>query len=865
MNEFLKHINNIIFLKRNFLLALTVVTLVVFHIPIEHFLSNTVVQYVFSDVKSTWINDVVFGLISIATFFYVSLRFRRYNPSNNILSILIVITIIYSIYRFVYPIWTFTKFSFSSNIAYSDVLIFISILNLLLLIQGKTKKRSTGKNSFFDDEPIGKTKDDELGYTPYANLLAEKISSSHFEKAFAIGINGKWGLGKTSFIQLLKGKLQGENIIEVNFNPWNSHSPKAIIQDFFDTVQEVIRPYHSSLSRLLISYSNKLVSLNDNTITQTIQTSVTALTGFESLNSLFKDINNVLSKIDKKIIVYIDDLDRLDNEEIVEVIRLIRNNANFYNTFFIVAYDRNYVVNALKNHNQYRQEQFLEKIFQIEITLPYFKSDILRYKLAEKLKQKFPQDFHSTIDEEVIGSPSIVPVFLNEWLGNMRDVTRLANALVLNLSKLNGEVVFNDFLRLEILRLKYPAVYEQLFKKTSVFLEPFGNSGKEHHYQLKNIEKLEKESLKDTEFKNCKTNLELYLFRNYVDMSVPINEIDKIVNFINGIFEGGLSYSFYSRSHLSVIYPSKFNRYFAYNLLEGSLSEIEFSRARTLNQLDFNKKISEWVSANLEFELKNRFSEINAFDNSEDFEKVIRAIFHLANQSTLNPNFFQRNLVGYDGKDLLDKLSNYDNKLAIRYYGEQDGATKLKAFVKSLFLEAKEPYSFEADFIRHANREFSDSFPLNKEELAAIVLDYFKNYCSTKDKLDGNVWSLFHCNRKTEWVSVGGNSYQKQESMPDEVIQTMKDFVINKDLNGFLLALIDFEPFDQKKVSISNFATTLFGSWTDFKQIIEEQSENKWTYLKEFKQLLSAYEEKSYSQYVDFKFEIIPIAQRLRQ
>src|SRR5690606_16329262 len=136
-----------------------------------------------------------------------------------------------------------------------------------------------------------------------------------------------------------------------------------------------------------------------------------------------------------------------DNEEIVEVIRLIRNNANFYNTFFIVAYDRNYVVNALKNHNQYRQEQFLEKIFQIEITLPYFKSDILRYKLAEKLKQKFPQDFHSTIDEEVIGSPSIVPVFLNEWLGSMRDVTRLANALVLNLSKLNGEVVFNDFLR----------------------------------------------------------------------------------------------------------------------------------------------------------------------------------------------------------------------------------------------------------------------------------------------------------------------------------------------------------------------------------------------------------------------------------
>ena len=473
--KFIESINNMIFQRQKLLFALGITLMLILHKPIELLLTNTTVKYALSYVESVWYNDIVFGLLVIAAIIFVLYRFRLYNPSKNILIILSLITFIYCIYRFFYVFWDFTPFAFSSIFKYTDVLIVITASNLLLLIKCKVTERKNGKNSFFDDEPIGKTKIDELGYTAYSELLASKLISSHFTKSFAIGINGKWGLGKTSFIDLLKRKLSDDDIIEINFNPWNSNSPKAIIQDFFETVQEAIRPYHSSLSRLLISYSNKLVSLNDNTVTQTIQTSVSALTGFDSLNSLFEDINGALSKIDKKIIVYIDDLDRLDKDEIVEVIRLIRNTANFHNTFFIVAYDRDYVVNALKSHNPYKQEQFLEKIFQIEVLLPYFKKDVFRYKLAEKLKQKFPNGFHKIIDEEIIGSPSVVPVFLNEWLESMRDVTRLANALILNLSKLKGEVVFNDFLRLELLRVKYPSVYELLYKKTDTYLEAFGN------------------------------------------------------------------------------------------------------------------------------------------------------------------------------------------------------------------------------------------------------------------------------------------------------------------------------------------------------------------------------------------------------
>lgn len=61
----------------------------------------------------------------------------------------------------------------------------------------------------------------------------------------------------------------------------------------------------------------------------------------------------------------------------MEVLSLIRNSANFSNTIFIVAYDRNYLVSALEKVNNYHPHAYLEKIFQLELPLPQFERDII--------------------------------------------------------------------------------------------------------------------------------------------------------------------------------------------------------------------------------------------------------------------------------------------------------------------------------------------------------------------------------------------------------------------------------------------------------------------------------------------------------
>jgi len=115
----------------------------------------------------------------------------------------------------------------------------------------------------------------------------------------------------------------------------------------------------------------------------------------------------------------------------------------------------------------------------------------------------------------------------------MRDVTRLTNSLLLNLNKLIGEVELFDFLRLELLRLKYPSVYILLFTRTEEFLESTKGNNHEYTLQLKSLG--DKKDI-NPEFNFCNSQLEMFIHQNFNSLSVPINEVTKIIHLIDNIF-----------------------------------------------------------------------------------------------------------------------------------------------------------------------------------------------------------------------------------------------------------------------------------------------------------------------------------------
>lgn len=837
---------------------------IIFHKPIEHLLSQYVVTSLLSTVESTWVNDSVFFITAA---FIISRIFTRsiFPISRLFWTLSVLICILYLYYRIMDNEFIMTDFSFAPWLKYADILLLFVGIGLYRSLKGsKSSEYKRDKQAFDDDSSIGCDGADLLGYMPYANNLAKKILCSDFGKSFAIGINGKWGLGKTSFVDLLKRSIGNRNeVISIDFNPWNSQTPQAIIKDFFNTIEERIREEDPEISNQLVNYANKLMAINDSRFSKTLQSSVSLLFGYDSLNSLHKTINDSLEKLGKKIVVYIDDIDRLDKNEIVEVIRLIRNTADFFNTCFIVCYDKQYITEALKDQNPYNHGQFLEKIFQIEITLPHFKKEVLRKVLSEKLKKFLPEGVHNEIDHALYGGALVAPAQILDWLDSIRDVTRLSNAILLNLTPLLGEVDVRDFINLELLHLKYPGVYQLLFRDRQTFfqvvIDQGGNIRKYGLIAAKDLRIHEGFSEKE---KNEKY-LKVFLSKNWEEMHLPQNEVDKVFTFIQDIFQDAVGYHYPKGRFMSVVNVDKFDRYFSYSLSDEDLSDIEFKESLTLEQSALKRKIDQWVTNGLGEQLQDRFKEIKQFRSLEEFEKVIRAIFYLANRPS-GGNRYQHT-IGYDGDRLIEMIGGYQNNSGV-LYANAGGKDALGRFIKQVFEEADMPFYYESQFVRLANRTLVDGaiFPLTRDELKQISIGYLEKYYKEYQKIDQRLLDLFWDCEQTKFLSSGNGGYSDEKYYPDDICSIMRE-IINKELNEFIYLMIDAEPLNQETFAISGGVTIIFGSWEKFKEYINGEKDTKWSYLKEFKELFTALEATGFKKYINFKFYTIPIDNKLRR
>ncbi|WP_051080461.1 P-loop NTPase fold protein [Fusobacterium russii] len=87
---------------------------------------------------------------------------------------------------------------------------------------------------FYSEKAIVSKEKDLLDRANVACDLAKEIEYYKNKDSLTIGIIGKWGSGKTSFINMVLENFEGDgNYIVVKFNPWNISSRKQLISDFF--------------------------------------------------------------------------------------------------------------------------------------------------------------------------------------------------------------------------------------------------------------------------------------------------------------------------------------------------------------------------------------------------------------------------------------------------------------------------------------------------------------------------------------------------------------------------------------------------------------------------------------------------------
>ena len=103
-----------------------------------------------------------------------------------------------------------------------------------------------------------------------------------------------------------------------------------------------------------------------------------------TLRELRGDIARRLALLNRKVIVIIDDVDRLETAEAREVFRLIRAVADFPNTTYIVAFDREPIEFEVSKRDGIARS-YLDKIIQVPIFLPEPETVDLKRMLTEAL------------------------------------------------------------------------------------------------------------------------------------------------------------------------------------------------------------------------------------------------------------------------------------------------------------------------------------------------------------------------------------------------------------------------------------------------------------------------------------------------
>jgi predicted KAP-like P-loop ATPase len=340
------------------------------------------------------------------------------------------------------------------------------------------------------DNPIRHSADDALGRAAAAQSFAHQILRLDASEGVVVGVLGPWGSGKTSFVNIARPEFERNSVQILEFNPWMFSGAEQLVESFFIELaaQLRIRPGLADLGQDLADYGESFSGMGWLPFVGSwIERGRGAIKILAKLLERRKQgvassrakLEKALSKLDKPILVFIDDIDRLSTSEIRHVFKLVRLTASFPNMIYLVAFDRQRVEDALAEVGV-PGRTYLEKILQIALDLPAIPIQVLSRQITSAVDAALagiekPGPFHDQV------WPDVFAEVVRPLIRNMRDVRRYAAAVRGTVAALDGQIALEDVLALEAVRVFLPDVFARFhdsvegLTKTSGF--PSGDRG----------------------------------------------------------------------------------------------------------------------------------------------------------------------------------------------------------------------------------------------------------------------------------------------------------------------------------------------------------------------------------------------------
>lgn len=365
------------------------------------------------------------------------------------------------------------------------ILLYLVILIKLLI---PLKKKSSGL--FLTEEEINDKNDDALGYTDKADDFAKQVFNDWSPNNIVFWLNGPWGVGKSSFLKLCENWWTQNCVwkcIVYKFNPLQHNIKDDFLNIFVNglvnSIQKnsfipEVRPVISRYSRLIREvktfniFGFSLLNLENNYL----------------LDDAFEDLSCVLKKIDKKIVIIVDDLDRVEINEIKSILYLLRKCFSLPNITYILCYDLENIATIESSNNAAEKlSEFLEKFINIRVSIYPDKTRLAKYLTKEIQTNPLVSREKGTI-EQILSS--VIEIYNSQdffhyipFLGDIRKLKSLINTILfLNLDTKDYsrlDINIHDLLHLILIYISYPGIFRDIYntetqgskEKFSLFFE----------------------------------------------------------------------------------------------------------------------------------------------------------------------------------------------------------------------------------------------------------------------------------------------------------------------------------------------------------------------------------------------------------
>ncbi|MEQ4481898.1 KAP family P-loop NTPase fold protein [Cohnella silvisoli] len=355
-------------------------------------------------------------------------------------------------------------------------LVFYAAINLRKL-QIKMTKKSDENSGFMSDKEGQSKNDDAFEFFEIAKRFAGRVYNQGSPESLVFGIDAPWGTGKSTFINLCREHWRADfkdKVIVYRFDPLRFENSDKLLDKFVDGLLKVIKDnfYAPELESLVAKYA-KLLSDSKLTI---------SILGFRfgvpfdksSIDRTFEGLDEVLRRVDKKIVIVVDDLDRLSFSSIKEILFVIKKSFILPNISYVLCYDTENIT-ALEHQKLDSEKiiEFLEKFINIKMSL-YLDHKLLLDYFTEYKDRSLARNLLSNPELVSRAVEGLKDIFNSKeyylyipFIGDARKLKRLVNTILLleveQLDLSNADFDKSDLVHLLIIYINYPNIFRKIY------------------------------------------------------------------------------------------------------------------------------------------------------------------------------------------------------------------------------------------------------------------------------------------------------------------------------------------------------------------------------------------------------------------